>query len=141
MSPKTAFLFWVWLAAVEVNPAVAFAGTSTCFNTPARVGQNKLISAKKTCISSVTTSANAAVYSYDPIAGRKRTLSSPYVMTMANAASESTRPAVEKPISQARFKETIQTIFEQIDMDGNGIIDTEEIQNLAGDVLFLNFSI
>ncbi len=62
-------------------------------------------------------------------------------MTMANAASESTRPAVEKPISQARFKETIQTIFEQIDMDGNGIIDTEEIQNLAGDVLFLNFSI
>ena len=53
-------------------------------------------------------------------------------MTILNAESESIRKTVEKPVSQAQFKETVQTLFEQIDMDGNGIIDLEEIENLAG---------
>ncbi len=142
MSLNSAVLFWVGFAtaAVHLNPAVAFVGTVPCFNSPAVVWrQFDLFPARTTCSSSAKTFANTpslSAYSNDHIARSSRSFPSQCMMTMANAASESIRQVVEKPISQARFKETVHTIFEQIDMDGNGIIDMEEVQNLAGNFFF-----
>ena len=52
--------------------------------------------------------------------------------TVPNSETGSESKVVSKPISQALLKETVQTLFEQIDMDDNGVIDMEEFQNLAG---------
>jgi Ca2+-binding EF-hand superfamily protein len=55
--------------------------------------------------------------------------------TASNTETESgstAKPVVAKPISPALLRETVQTLFEQIDMDDNGIIDNDELQNLAG---------
>ena len=132
MSLNNAFLLWIGLAAVYLNPTVAFVGTLPCFNAPA-------LTAKTTCSPSLRTFATTpsySVYSNDHAKRIRKPPSQP-LMTMANAESETSQQAVEKPVSQARFKETVQTLFEQIDMDGNGIIDLEEVQNLAGNFYFV----
>ncbi len=127
MSLKTAFLIWVGLAIVAQNTAAAFVGTAPCFNAPGR-----LSTTISTCSPSRAFSNAPSKFSYDLIVRSPGKLQSLHMATIANSESETIRQAAEKPISQARFKETVRTLFDQIDMDGNGVVDAEEIQNLAG---------
>ncbi len=126
-------LLWVGIVAVHLNTAAAFLGTAPPFYAPVLVRrQGDLVPAKAACASVFTNAPSFSAYCHDRTARSIKKLTSHPMMTMTNAESESVRQAAEKPISQARFKETVQTLFEQIDMDGNGIIDMEEVQNLAG---------